>query len=397
MKIESSVYTGSLGATAVDRMLSESTQARQPAVNVDTQNLRSPLRWPELASRQPPERTWAIKHWIGRGHVTLLAGPAGSGKTALAQTICTALAIGRNCIDEVAKPTNSLMWAGEDDHDELWRRQIPIARYLQIPLESLQGRLYMQSYSDRDMTLAAMAQNRIVPTPLLRELRDQIGDYSAGLVVLDSVAQIFGGNENDRHQVTRFISLLTDALAPTGAAMLLLGHPAKSYDSEYSGSGAWEASVRARLYFGYRLLDRDFELEESDGKNTRYLAKRKANYTGCDVRRVEWRDRCMQPASQPDPLALPFARTPDQLVDEAIRVVRELNVMIPELPQLSDNVHSPYYVVRLAKKHRLLRGLSTSELHVGITEALKRRLIEIRDVGKRANGTRRLSLVEMSH
>ena len=298
MKIQqiSSSTAVDLDAAETESLLSKTTPTAEGPRGLQQQALRSSLRWPELASRQPPERRWAIKNWIGRGHVTLLAGPAGSGKTALAQLICSALAIGRNCIDEVAQPTISLMWAGEDDHDEIWRREIPIARYLGVSLETFARRFYVQSYSELDMTLAAVAQNRIIPTPLLKELREQIGDYGAGFVVLDSVARIFGGNENDRNQVTTFISLLTEALAPTGAAMLILGHPAKTSDSEYSGSGAWEASVRSRLYFGYRQPDADFQVEDVPDKNTRFLAKRKANYSCRDARRVEWRDGCMQPA-----------------------------------------------------------------------------------------------------
>ena len=394
LQLISSPTAVDLDAAGTDRLLSETTPTAEGPEALEQQALRSPLRWPELATRQPPERRWAIKNWIGRGHVTLLAGPAGSGKTALAQLICSALAIGRNCIDEVSQPTVSLMWAGEDDHDEIWRREIPIARYLGVPLETLDRRLYVHSYSELDMTLAAVVQNRMIPTPLLRQLREQIGDYGAGFVVLDSVARIFGGNENDRNQVTTFVSLLTEALAPTGAAMLILGHPAKTHDSEYSGSGAWEASVRSRLYFGYRQPDADFEAEDAQDKNTRFLAKRKANYSCRDVRRVEWRDGCMQPAPGSDPSTRSIVRTPDQLVVEALRIIRALNDVTPAIQQVSDNHCSPYYIVKLAQKHRLLGGMSASELKVGVAEALRRRVLEVAVIGKRANGTPRLSIVE---
>ena len=38
---------------------------------------RRPLDWRTLADGEPPLRDWAIDHWVGMGHVTLLAGKGG--------------------------------------------------------------------------------------------------------------------------------------------------------------------------------------------------------------------------------------------------------------------------------------------------------------------------------
>ena len=47
--------------------------------------------WSTLALGPPPERDWAISHWLGMGHVTLLAGKGGIGKTLIAQQLGSAL------------------------------------------------------------------------------------------------------------------------------------------------------------------------------------------------------------------------------------------------------------------------------------------------------------------
>ena len=71
----------------------------------------------------------------------------------------------------------------------------------------------------------------------MTELREQVNDYRADYVFLDSVARIFGGNENDRHQVTTFVSWLTAACAPAG--LCALGHPGKAQEVFKDSQGVW--------------------------------------------------------------------------------------------------------------------------------------------------------------
>src|SRR5438128_1511526 len=87
---------------------------------------RRPLDWRTLADGEPPERDWAIAHWLGMAYVTLLAGLGGIGKTLLAQMLESAIALGRPFIDVIAQPRTVLAWWTEDDHDEIWRRQVAI-------------------------------------------------------------------------------------------------------------------------------------------------------------------------------------------------------------------------------------------------------------------------------
>jgi energy-coupling factor transporter ATP-binding protein EcfA2 len=88
---------------------------------------RPPLCWDDLEGREPPEREWIIKHWIPKGHTTLLAGRPGIGKTLLAQHIATANALGRTYLEPLAAQ-RVLTWAGEDDEGEFWRRQLAISK-----------------------------------------------------------------------------------------------------------------------------------------------------------------------------------------------------------------------------------------------------------------------------
>ena len=74
--------------------------------------------------------------------------------------------------------------------------------------------------------------------PLYQTIREAARSTGAKLIVVDNIAQCFGGNENIRVEVTAFVNALSGLALELDAAVLLLGHPGKASDSEYSGSTA---------------------------------------------------------------------------------------------------------------------------------------------------------------
>jgi RecA-family ATPase len=70
--------------------------------------------------------------------------------------------------------------------------------------------------------------------PLYGQIKQAALDLGAKLVILDNISHIFGGNENDRADVTQFLNLLNDLARAIGGAVLLIGHTAKAEGSEYS-------------------------------------------------------------------------------------------------------------------------------------------------------------------
>ena len=247
---------------------------------------RHPLSWATLATEDPPERKWAIPGWLGIGYMTLLAGSGGVGKTLLAQQLASSLATGDPFLHQPTKPLKILMWAGEDDTEELWRRQWQIARGNARMLAEYAPNLIVESFAGRDCTLVETIYGKLIATEMLKELEEQVADYQADVVILDNVARLYGGDENNRHQVTTFVNLASGACNkrhPT--AQLLLSHPAKAAGSEYAGSTAWEAAVRSRWYFGRTLPDDDTPPTDD---NIRFLSRRKSNYSGLDTVKMDF-------------------------------------------------------------------------------------------------------------
>jgi hypothetical protein len=232
-----------------------------------------------------------------------------------------------------------------------------------------------------------------IRTSMLKELREQIGDYRADVAMLDNLSCLFGGNENDRHHVREFISALSWAGLPTHAAMLLIGHVSKPKGSEYSGSTAWENAVRARLYFGDKPPN---QLEETDDESSptdkRWLYKRKVNYSSRDVCEMVWDDGTYTIIVQP---------TEGGLID-SINKGNARAVVTTAIGQLaamgvfgSDSAPSPYYLPKLIIQYNFNEGLSRRELANATHQLMTEKTIIRQQVGLYSNRTPRFGLVVM--
>jgi RecA-family ATPase len=126
--------------------------------------------------------------------------------------------------------------------------------------------------------MAAFDRNGLIkPTDLFARIRQAACDIKPKLIVLDNAADIYGGNENDRAQVRQFIGILRGMAMAAGAGVLLTSHPSLqgiSSGSGFSGSTAWNASVRSRLYLKPVKTQKD---EEPD-PDLRVLEVMKSNY-----------------------------------------------------------------------------------------------------------------------
>jgi AAA domain-containing protein/DnaB helicase-like protein len=352
---------------------------------------RPTLDWKALESRPLPEREWIISHWLPAAHPVLFAGAGATGKTTVLQALGSCAALRREYLDWPGKERRVLMWACEDDIDELHRRQVAIAKWLDVKLSDFVDRFTLLSYDREEVELAALVDQRLTEAPMLRQLHEQIGDYRADLVLLDPISRIYGGNENDRHQVAQFMAMLSRAGATTKAAIVVVGHPGKAAGSEYSGSTAWEGAVRARLFLGRTLPDmtQDQDSEPADDDGVRYLCRRKANYSDRDWRRLQFRDGVMVPDPAPEARAASPRAGEEYACDVVARAVRKLASM-PEYGVASSN--SPKYLPRLARDYKLLERLSEKQFAATMRTMRTDGRLVTKQVGTYANRTPREAL-----
>jgi RecA-family ATPase len=201
----------------------------------------------------------------------------GIGKTTLALHLSVATVLGRDWLGTMPTPGPALVVCCEDDDDELHRRLSRIVEHYGASFSEL-GDLRVISLAGKDAMLAVPDKRRAIqPTALFRRLREAACDIQPKLIVLDNSADLFAGSENDRAEVRQFVTLLRGLAIAADAGIVLTSHPSLtgiSSGTGLSGSTAWNASVRSRLYFKHASTERD---EESD-PDLRVLEVMKSNY-----------------------------------------------------------------------------------------------------------------------
>jgi RecA-family ATPase len=251
-----------------------------------------------LADTPVPERQWLVPDWVPMERVTALYGSGGEGKTVLAQTLATACAIGAQWLGLSVRRCNSLLLYCEDDVDEMHRRQNDINRHFGCAFTDLPAMRWLPrlGFNNALMTFDGRPKRE----PLFEQLLRVAKEHKANLMVIDTLADVFTGNENDRGQARVFAQSVLGLLArEIKGAVIALAHPSRSgmnSGSGESGSTAWIGTFRSQLYLSTPKLP---EGEQSD-PNMRLLTRKKSNAARRDETiELRWRDGVFVPIHAP--------------------------------------------------------------------------------------------------
>jgi hypothetical protein len=221
----------------------------------------------------PPEpQGWAWHAYMPAGHVTLLGGHGGAGKSTLALMVAACMASGRECFGKATMPARVCYFSGEDPAGLLLTRLARICRLLDLDLQQVRERLHILDASDADPVLfAELRANGVrsgATTPTYAALAGYIESHRIDVLIVDNASDVFDGDEIHRASVRAFVRSLVQLIRPHNGAVLLLAHVDKStsragkaqiHGEAYSGSTAWHNSVRSRLYL-YETGPGTFEL-----------------------------------------------------------------------------------------------------------------------------------------
>jgi RecA-family ATPase len=201
-----------------------------------------------LAEREPVAPRHIVEPWIPAGEVTLLAGHGGAGKSAVALHLAVCIALGAPWHGLSTERRRVLYVSAEDPAPVLHWRLARICAYLGVELGDVRG-LDVLDVSGTEAELMVDTPDGPILTASYETLRERMAE--ADVLVLDGASDLYGGSEIVRRHVRRFIRALRRLASPDGA-VLLLAHidkaiaRGKETGDHYSGSTAWNNSVRAR-------------------------------------------------------------------------------------------------------------------------------------------------------
>jgi RecA-family ATPase len=217
-----------------------------------------PLEFIDIAdwdANPAPPRPWAVKDYVPLRQPTLLSGDGGMGKTILLLQWCVAAVLTQEWIGLTPTPGPVIYIGTEDEADELHRMLDRIIKFYGEPsYAAIKDRLFITSYASKENAILARFDHHGIlrPTKLYQDLFTKACDIKPVLICLDTVSDVFAGNEIDRAQVSAFLGLLRRLAIASNSAVIIAAHPSlqgMSSGSGLSGSTAWHAKVKSRMYF----------------------------------------------------------------------------------------------------------------------------------------------------
>lgn len=337
----------------------------------------------------PPERRWIVKDMIPGNTVTMIAGDGGGGKTTLMLQLGVAIAGERPWLGHNPDPGPVLFVTAEDDEEEIHRRVYAIAKELAVELSELAD-LHIVPLAGHDAVMGAPQGKAalIAPTSVFRGLVALVARIRPHVVILDALADMFGGEENARAQARQFIGLLRGLAIKNDLAVVLIAHPSLSgmaSGSGTSGSTAWSNSVRARLYLE-RIVDEGNREIDSD---IRLLQVKKSNYGPIGI---ELRLRWQNGAFILDDKQGGFDKIAAQA--KAERVFLDLLVAFESQERDVSPNRGPTYAPTEFAKHPDADGVGKRALEVAMANLLKDKRIRVETFGPPSKQRKRLRLAD---
>jgi RecA-family ATPase len=246
-------------------------KTEEPKVRPASISLVCPPAWRDVPLE--PMR-WLATNRIPAREPTILGGDGGGGKTTIALQLAVSVERGLgDWIGTTCETGPVIFFSGEEPENEMRRRLARVARKRGIEPADIENLHF--HFADPECCLLGVSQQNgtMAPTPLFEQLCTAAVDIRPVLVIVDSIAATFGGNQNDRVQARMFVSMFRRLARDADCAVLLLDHPSLSgmtNGTGRAGSMDWNNAVRARLHLR--------SVEDTEGGIGRELEVMKSNY-----------------------------------------------------------------------------------------------------------------------
>jgi len=254
----------------------------------------------ELEDRPEYEQGWLVDDMVPDDDAILNQGDGGAGKTTTMLQLAVAVATGSEWFGRSTGvvPKRVLFFSCEERSEKIGMRIKPILDGASSPYDGEVTwadlkKLKIVALADRDALIAVKdTAGRIVGTEMYRYFATKIEEWKPALVIVDSLYDIYGGDENTRAQVRQFVGMLRRFTAKYQCALIVLGHPSlygMATGSGTSGSTGWRNAFRGMLYTTKTL-------NPKTGVATHKIESKKNNYGPSDVSiELVWQDGIFVP------------------------------------------------------------------------------------------------------
>lgn len=174
-------------------------------------------------------RPWVVPGFFMRGAVTVLAGPGGAGKSSLMLGWAIAAGLGETFGTFVPKEASRvLVYNVEDDKIEQRRRLSAALRtFGRVPLD-IAGKILRAGPTGLGTLIEHDQQlGRLHETPALKELEAALRTMKPDIVILDPLAELHNGEENDNTVLRLVIARMRQIARDHNCAIGLLHHTRK--------------------------------------------------------------------------------------------------------------------------------------------------------------------------
>ncbi len=216
----------------------------------------------QLATHVPALQEWWWDGYMPAGHVTLLGGHGGAGKSTFALMLAASMAVGRDFLgpaDEAGACSLLQRRGSRVVGDATPRQDLQEvgARPRAGPAEPAHHRRDRLRPGAVHRTAHRWRAGRRDDADLSGAGRIRRAAHQIDVLIADNASDVFDGEEMNRAMVRGFIRSLARLVRQRNGAALLLSHvdkatsrggPYAANSESYSGSTAWHNSVRSRLF-----------------------------------------------------------------------------------------------------------------------------------------------------
>lgn len=184
-------------------------------------------------------------------NVAMISGDGGMGKSLLGMQLMTCAVLGKAWLGMPVLRCKAMGIFCEDDLTELHMRQAAINTHYGCEFTDLGDLSWAPRVGQPNAMLSFGYDGQAVRSEFYYQTLKAVQASGAQLVILDSLHDLFNGDENRRGSAREFIGALRAMVMPQRGAIVLCSHPSMSGMSQGTGSAgstSWNNAVRARHY-----------------------------------------------------------------------------------------------------------------------------------------------------